>query len=316
MFKRATLVPAMAILAAFAAPAQSADLDNIIYAPMLPETQPVEIGSGWYLRGDLGYALDKKYKGTDIATVNPFSTTNFSGGGPTGFSEKDTPLNVSIGVGYQFTDYLRADANFGYYAGERKKYSGSGSCDGTLITTQDTYDGTGTLTGSTTTTSASSTPCPTSVSIKNTTYFGMIDGYFDLGTFRNITPYVGAGVGFAYTTRKDSASATCSGYTQASGSNPGTVTTQNFLCFGQASAADDPVDYVNYRNDSDQFSPAYSLSAGFAYQLTEQLKLDIGYKFTSAPNAKYSTFNPTTGFGEGEGIDFHEIRAGLRYELW
>lgn len=48
-----------ALLAGLCVASQSfaADLDMISYEPGAPVQQPVEVGSGWYLRGDIGYNL-------------------------------------------------------------------------------------------------------------------------------------------------------------------------------------------------------------------------------------------------------------------
>jgi opacity protein-like surface antigen len=69
--------------------AYSADLDNIMYAPQLPKTQPVEVGNGWYLRGDIGY--------------------NFSTDG-SGGSDFDSDVTWGLGMGYQFNNWFRAEA--------------------------------------------------------------------------------------------------------------------------------------------------------------------------------------------------------------
>ena len=51
----------------------AADLDEIIYAKELPVTQPVEVGSGWYLRGDLGYSIRTRGAATSysVFTAGP-----------------------------------------------------------------------------------------------------------------------------------------------------------------------------------------------------------------------------------------------------
>ena len=45
----------VALLLGGSSAALSADLDNILYGPQAPTTKPVEVGNGWYLRGDVGY---------------------------------------------------------------------------------------------------------------------------------------------------------------------------------------------------------------------------------------------------------------------
>ncbi|WP_181407981.1 outer membrane protein [Pararhizobium mangrovi] len=86
------LLLAAAGCAALAAPAAAADLDSVLLeAPELPETRPVEVGTGWYLRGDVGYSLD---------------TNNV-----------DSDWGGTAGFGYHFNDYLRSDLTVEYNQG-------------------------------------------------------------------------------------------------------------------------------------------------------------------------------------------------------
>src|SRR6185312_8038932 len=55
---------ALALAAAVLTPvtqALAADYDPPIYVDQAPDYRPVEVGSGWYLRGDVGYAFNKPY---------------------------------------------------------------------------------------------------------------------------------------------------------------------------------------------------------------------------------------------------------------
>lgn len=76
----------------------------------------------------------------------------------------------------------------------------------------------------------------------------LANGYFDLGTWYNLTPYVGAGVGVSNNR--------ISGLTDV-GNNGG---------FGIAAA-------------NSKWSPAYALMAGVAYSVTPNLKLELGYRY-------------------------------------
>lgn len=81
--------------------ASAADLDQIIYAPELKRTVPVEIGNGWYLRGDIGYAFEQDGSSPDFDE-----------------SEIDSDFSVGGGVGYQFTEFLRTDLTADYHPGD------------------------------------------------------------------------------------------------------------------------------------------------------------------------------------------------------
>lgn len=84
------------VAAAVSGPALAADYDPPIFIEEAPEFVPVEIGSGWYLRGDVGYSAGDRIYGLDH---------NRFGGG--------------IGFGYHFTDNFRADLTVNYLGDDR-----------------------------------------------------------------------------------------------------------------------------------------------------------------------------------------------------
>ncbi|MBL8580714.1 MAG: porin family protein, partial [Rhizobiaceae bacterium] len=86
-----------------AASALAADYDPPIFVDEAPEMVPVEVGSGWYLRGDIGYNFDSEFADYDFSSVPGLS-----------YSETSSTIFGGIGAGYHFTDYLRADANIGF----------------------------------------------------------------------------------------------------------------------------------------------------------------------------------------------------------
>lgn len=107
---------------------------------------------------------------------------------------------------------------------------------------------------------------------------GMANAYVDLGTVVGITPYVGAGVGLAHA--RTSFDAGING-------QPG---------FGY-----------------NETGFAYTLNAGVAYRVTDNASVDLGYQYLSAPNLRRFDYNTAQ---ERRGISHHQIRAGLRYDLW
>ncbi len=84
--------------------AQAADLDQILYATPVEQDvfKPVEIGSGWYLRGDIAYVpsvnAKARLKGDDELLRGKVKAT----------------AAYSAGVGYQFTNNIRGDITAGY----------------------------------------------------------------------------------------------------------------------------------------------------------------------------------------------------------
>jgi opacity protein-like surface antigen len=145
-----------------AAPAAlAADLST---HPTLDEDSflPEEIGTGWYLRGDVGYSFN------EAGSLSSHRGVNFSG-----LDAKDGFVG-SIGFGYQFTDMVRADLTIDKL--NSFDLTGTGSCSAWSSCT-------GGATSERTTLSAIAV---------------MANVYADLGSWHGLTPYVGAGIGAAY----------------------------------------------------------------------------------------------------------------------
>ena len=234
--------------------ALAADYDPPIFVDNAPEYVPVEVGSGWYLRGDLGYNFNKPFKNTEFGPSPIYS-----------LDQDHTALSGSIGAGYHFNDFLRGELNFGYLS------KGESSLDYL------TADGAGIVTSD------------VGVNAKNEAWSGIVNAYADLGTYVGLTPYVGAGIGAVYSTRKYSFS-------------------QDF--------ADPTIVDVNFSDNKSQVSFAYTLNAGVAYQLSKNVSLDVGYQYLSAPSAQYVEITGPASYQVSKGIDYHQLKVGLRYDLW
>lgn len=270
-----------AALSGFAATAQAADLDEMLYAQELPMTQPVEIGSGWYLRGDLGYSLQTRGAATSYSIFNPGPPVSYTAG-----AFRDTSVNSdwsgSLGVGYNFTDYLRGDVTADFTKGTFFGATNSAApCGGLALTGR----------------------CA-SVDKQGFKQFGiMANAYVDLGTFKGFTPYVGAGAGMTRvrwgTLNSD----------QRCISVPGNV------CTGAATDTSSPGE------KSWRFT--YALMAGFSYDLSKDLKLDLGYKYSKIKSGDQFGYDAATTAAGATGIQAkddgfakHEVRVGLRYSLF
>ncbi|MCQ4634412.1 outer membrane beta-barrel protein [Shinella sp. CPCC 100929] len=131
----------------------------------------------------------------------------------------------------------------------------------------------------------------------------LANGYVDLGTYAGITPYVGAGAGVTYM-NWDSfrAKANCENGTGS--------------CGGQT--------FEELRvKGGDSWRFTYALMAGASVDLTNRVKLDLGYRFTDMAGGKMfsgSTEVPGVGTvsarGRDDGFQKHEIRAGIRVTTW
>ncbi|SDA78518.1 outer membrane protein [Mesorhizobium qingshengii] len=237
-------------------PALAADYDPPIYVDQAPDYVPVEVGSGWYLRGDVSYLVQKSFKNGDFTFPSAINNENFS--------ESEDAYFASVGFGYHFNDYLRADLNLGYFPGNKVNFS---------------YDDTATATPS----------IVASGNLKNYAIAGILNGYVDLGTYVGITPYLGAGIGIVRSTRKLSAS-----YTDLN----------------------DSANSFAVQDNKSQYSLAYTLNAGLAYQVSKNVSVDLGYQYFSAPSAEYVTAESLTSFPVKKGISNHQVKLGLRYDLW
>jgi opacity protein-like surface antigen len=377
----AALVPSMAL---------SADYDPPIYVEQAAdEYQPVEVGSGWYLRGDVSYDFKRGYKNgrrfADDYVIDDSYISDLGWIGPVDLNSVDDsrmPVSVSLGAGFHINDYVRAELNVGAtaeetFAASGHIWSGIDTGGGTFTTFPDWTDSTpqpdfGCL-GSRTTTTATTTTTPqpdlvtpqapivttdpnTGVitvtpqpdivtpqpNLVNTTssqstdpawrrdcalnanasskmYNGTADLYFDLGTFAGFTPYIGGGVGLLYNRNKAAAYANCDSEVRQDASTTGgplpsapvtqTNTTYQFDCALPAG------NHQFFEYDEATYNLLYSLSAGLAYKVSDNTSIDLGYTFKSAPGMEYYTISDTD-IEKRTGYNSHQVKVGLRYDLW
>jgi len=111
----------------------------------------------------------------------------------------------------------------------------------------------------------------------------LANAYADLGTYYGFTPYVGAGIGGARIKWDD---------------------LHNTI---------GPVTTVHEGAENWRF--AWALMAGTAYCLTDNLKLDVGYRFSHINGGRMFELADVTGPGFDNGFNVHEARAGLRYQF-
>lgn len=245
-----------------------------------PRSTEEEIGSGWYLRGDIGYALGNKPKvsfsdaSTSLSNSTASNAATFGGG-----------------FGYKF-DNFRGDITVDAINQRKVGWSRTSGCYGLT--------------------------CPGGIlnSGKQTFTTTLANAYFDMGQWGGLTPYVGAGIGFAY------GGSSIDGYVSptAYSSLPGAT-------------------YTNYSyqaSHENRFSLAAAAMAGASYNLGSGIMLDAGYRFLwvdnlSSGQVSYKSTTVTNpdingngggtvivaGRGAGHAVfddmKFHEFRLGLRY---
>src|SRR4051794_5769128 len=144
-----------------AGPSLAADMPSSLLppAPMLDSSEDVaEFGNGWYLRGDIGYV---DYTHVRDSAFGPFGTVALNG------ERLGHSVSFGGGVGYQFTNMVRADVTIDHRLGA----SFRGVRPDPTLTIRDDAD------------------------LESTSY--LVNGYVDLANWSGITPYVGAGIGVA-----------------------------------------------------------------------------------------------------------------------
>ncbi|HVZ14347.1 MAG TPA: acyloxyacyl hydrolase [Bauldia sp.] len=215
-------IAALSGAALFFLPAVAAHAADI---PQIPA--PIKVGGGWYLRGDIGFTNQSvgSLFNAQYEAPGTVSITNVSRG------FEAAPF-AGVGVGYQFNDNFRMDVTGEYRAGAT--FHGLDIYDNTLA---DPEVGTDEYTG-----------------IKTEWTF-LANAYWDMGTWHNITPYLGAGIGASFNT--------ISGFTDVN-----TVTSG-----------------VAYGATETQTSLAWALYAGLGMKVTDNLTIDLGYRYIDLGNA-------------------------------
>lgn len=163
--KLSALVRSITLLASVGAPClvHAADL----LPPLPPEPLPVEIGGGWYLRGDVGAGS------TVVGNVETYTPGQSL---PDGYSIDQKAAQSQFfaggGVGYAFNNFFRADVTAEYRGGGSIAFVERFNLNGGIGLDYDKANLSSVVT--------------------------MANGYIDLGTWYGVTPYVGGGVGAAF----------------------------------------------------------------------------------------------------------------------
>ena len=276
-------------------PVKAADLDPALEDPVqeipsLPVSNVV-FGSGWYVRGDFG--------GAQLSQANPFYRGNLTSAGDNSSAPGVTLKQGhefgyigDIGGGYAFTPYLRGDVTVDYHMPVHStSYGAPFKCIngyGPVTSTTSVLEGV-----TTTTTSASPTyeSCHGAYAANLQNYSALVNGYFDVGTWYGVTPYIGAGAGLAFGHYQ-----TSSTYYQADG------TSYDLTITNSANNASYHA-YLDKNASHTYYNFAYALMAGFSFPIFAHTKVDIGYRFLDL------------GTVLNTNVRLQEVRAGLRYMI-
>jgi opacity protein-like surface antigen len=303
----ASAVAAMLAMAALPAPSMAADLDQLFVAspPDSAPVQPVEFGTGWYIRGDVDAAFQTQ------ASLSP-SFNNEP-------SAHSTNWALEIGGGYKFNNWIRVDATYTYYGKQTSNTNGAlVNCPASLNPVYS--DPTDTVLRGVAPDGNQCTPKQSASLQKN---LFLLNGYVDLGTWAGITPYVGAGAGAAYITANQSAN-----FYNVSDGSPyaATLTLPNNLplpitYYNPATGlALNPQPHYNtgpqnwnYSYSTSKWNFAFALMAGVSYDLTSNAKLDIGYRYVNF--GSFSGITSLSGALFSNQTTTQEVRVGIRYQI-
>jgi len=269
------------LLASIASPAMAADMDYPIRGTANHRTN-VEYGSGWYLRGDVGMTF-----GTS-STLSYFSDARYD------YDNQSLGETAAwtLGMGYTFNEFLRGDLTV--------EGSGSHQWSGTSV---------GTICGG-------GTPgdCYSEDSADFDRTSLMANAYVSLGNYSGFTPYVGGGVGLSHIQWNNySSDAYCTvdvGETCDYGTHTGVGTDPETYYGGN----------TTYPTES-LTALTYSLAAGVDYRINNNWLVDLGYKWTHVHggvviNENANGVGSPQGDSKFDGINMHEVKIGLRYEIW
>ncbi|MGP8231993.1 MAG: outer membrane protein [Methylovirgula sp.] len=165
------MAPVAAALCA-ATPAEAADLGSFFSSPQ-PDvpTQPVEFGTGWYIRGDGAWAADS------LPQISPDLTQFVT-------NSRQTMFNADLGFGYKLNNWIRADIVADYWLPTRAQGLGASAVCTTQLTTIDNIP-----------TVTAQDDCTPHENSEIQRLDALANLYVDLGTWSGFTPYVGGGIG-------------------------------------------------------------------------------------------------------------------------
>jgi opacity protein-like surface antigen len=284
--------------------------------------QIVEIGTGWYIRGDVGVSLENlptlSFNPGAIGTPPPASISPSAGTG----TKTQAEFVGGGGVGYKFSNFIRADATFDYHSGSNLNSTTSGiicpyTASGLTSQSQTGVTGAPVLLG------YSYNPnetCNAAFKLTQQNYTGLANAYFDLFTYAGFTPYVGAGAGINVQTMSGTLAYTKSSDGTPYRANLSPTGTYPFVWVNPVSGAIvNPQPAIafaqqnwdrSYKTTNTNF--AWALMGGVGVALTQNAMLDLSYRYLDMGSTSY-TFNPQTGATVSHRNTAQEARIGIRY---
>ncbi|GBE42187.1 MAG TPA: porin family protein [Rhizobiales bacterium] len=255
---RHAIIVAAALTMGQTATASAASLPLPPVVEPMPIPEPVA-ATDYYLRSYIGITNQEIDTFTnDVIANGPFTIIDH---------DFDSSPFIGLGIGFVYSDRFRFDLT-----GE---YRGKSDFDGL-----DSYTGCAFGAG----------VCTNEYTGNKSEWLFLANGYWDIGTFRGFTPYVGGGIGTA------------------------AVTLRDFRDVNQLAGA------VHWASDNTEWNFAWALNAGFSYEISPDLTFDMGYRFAYLGDGKtgsFKTFVPADPGGPLtlKDIVSHDVMVGLRWNF-
>lgn len=233
------------------------------------EAEAPEEFSDWYLRGDMGAGNPAPLRPRFMLTPG-FSAPGYQ------FEASDMASTMVFGggLGYRFNRWFRMDLTADYRL--RMAYR--------AITSYLNYNPPGGICG----TVAANPRCLDLYNGSVGQFLVLMNGYIDLGTWFHLTPFLGAGVGWAHT-------------------SIGSITD---VGVGNGGAG------FSQGRSTDRF--AWALIGGVSYTINSRLKVEVSYRYADAGRATSGEIvcQNTSGCGferHSWHMASHDVRFGLRW---
>ena len=319
---------AAALLSLFVAPATglAADLGAMPMSEPMSQAPGsfVEVGSNWYIRGDLGFSFDTAPTLTypNILTPPPAGVAGVPNPVGYGPSTHQHGFDAGIGIGYRYNDYLRFDATYEYRTGQGSSqrnagivcpYAASGESSQANGNTPSFLLGYAYETNQT---------CDSYLSLKQHNNVGLANAYVDLGTYWGVTPYLGAGAGLNVnsatgdlTYNKTSDGTPYRADLSPTGQYPHVWVdpVTGLMINPQPNISFAPQNW-DRKIAATNYSLAIALMGGVGIALGTNTTLDIGYRYLNLGTTKLSLNNGAQAVITQKNVS-QDIRVGLRYVL-
>ncbi|WP_421857404.1 outer membrane protein [Oricola sp.] len=298
--------------------AMAADVDGGIFTDDANFARPAELGSGWYIRGDIGINFDGHH---DVSiSGNPVESTYLDNN----FTDK---THFSIGAGYRFNGFLRMDAGLGRLAGTDYSSSQLMYEDGTeplgtpaelivLPGDPNPCNGWGTFIDTVTDVEYIDddfiTNCINKDTVEYDVTYGMVNAYADLGNFYGFMPFVGAGIGVGRVSwREELDSVECVPQSED-------VRVEGCRAYGVADqpAANQPYTQPGTVSNGVDYRLGWAVTAGLAYEVTEAVVVEAAYRYMNFGGPSLSSSATTGSSLSATGYGTHQVNLGMRYNIW